>query len=193
MKYDLKKPCANCPLLVSEERVNLRSARIMEIHNYLTAAQGGSFPCHKTAAHDDDGEYTPKPDESHCAGGLIYALAQESPNQLTRVALRLGVLDADALLKHRDLVFPSVGAWLKHAVDAEDYERERDETVPCSAVFDGCYAPAGYIGADGIEDGIESAEYTCDGCGEPVCGNPRCSSLINPNRRLCAFCWEWED
>lgn len=121
MKFDLKKPCANCPLLRSDKRVSLRHARIREIHRYLTDAQGASFPCHKTVDHgqDDlpDHEYTPDGSESHCAGGLIYSLIQEQPNQLTRVALRLRVIDPDELLRHQDLVFSSLEEWLQHAVD----------------------------------------------------------------------------
>lgn len=190
MKYDLKKPCTNCPFLRSEKRVNLRYDRIAEIHNYMTAAQGGSFPCHKTVEHDDDdGEYVPRPGEQHCLGGLIYALAQGSPNQLTRVALRLGVVDADELLKHKGIVFSSLGEWQRHAVDYKNAASARDEVISCSIAESSCEAPAGYISGDGIVEGDESAEYECYECGEPVCGP--CSRPRKRDgrvRRICVYC-----
>lgn len=114
MKFDLKKPCANCPFLRSDKRVDLRRARIKEIHQYMTDAQGASFPCHKTVDYSQD---DPTGQESHCAGGIIYSLMQERPNQLTRIALRLRMIDADELLKHSDQVFSSLSEWLKEAAD----------------------------------------------------------------------------
>lgn len=195
MKYDLKKPCANCPLLRSKKRVSLRAGRIREIHNHLVGPQGGSFPCHKTVKQedrgdeDDDTSYTPTPNEQHCAGGLIYALAQDNPNQLTRVAMRLRLFDPDELLKQKKKVFGSLHEWLETAVDYDAYQAERDEVVTCSIVDDGCEAPAGYLSDGGVVEGDESAEFECYVCGEPVCG--ACSSIVK-DRRTCNYCNERE-
>jgi hypothetical protein len=124
VKFDLKRPCSNCPFLNRDDAVRLRAGRIREIHDVVTASQGGSFPCHKTVSDDErdddegDGWIGPQPEWQWCAGALIYALKQERPNQIMRIALRLRLFNADELLAtpEADEVFSSRAQWLREGV-----------------------------------------------------------------------------
>lgn len=87
MKFDMKKPCANCPFRKHERAVRLHSARVVEI-----MASEGMFPCHKTVdySHDDDGRETP--DTQACVGFMVLAHKLGRPNQMMRIAKRLGLI-----------------------------------------------------------------------------------------------------
>lgn len=201
MKFGLKKPCDSCPFLRTDGAVRLRAGRIRDIHNVVTGSQGGSFPCHKTVKDEDREEDEcgdeiwsgPRPHWQWCAGALIYALKQERPNQLMRVALRVGLLDPDELLASdaADDVFDNRAEWLVSADDYEEDLEKRAEAEPCNIVEAGCEAPAGFLTGDGVIDGEESAEFTCWHCGEPVCG--ACSFLDKEGEngeRICVYCDE---
>jgi hypothetical protein len=202
MKFDLKKPCSNCPFLRTDGAIRLRAGRVRDIHNVVTASQGGSFPCHKTVRdedrddtddedEDDEGGFdAPEPHWQWCAGALIYALKLEQPNQLMRIASRLGLLDADPLLASEAAndVFDSREEWLRSTVDYDEDENEEIET--CHVVNDGCDAPAGYLAGDGVVEGDIPADYVCYHCGQAVCGP--CSSMIR-GKRTCSYCKEDEE
>lgn len=86
MKFNLTRPCAECPFL--EKMRHGFSAR------KLAGFAEGAFPCHLTADVDDDlGEYVARPDSQMCAGMMIFLEKRESPNQMMRVAERLGLYD----------------------------------------------------------------------------------------------------
>ena len=88
--YDLTRPCAGCPFGRGPDAVRgLHPRRLREI-----IYSDGGFVCHKTAHETGSG----KPQE--CAGFLIYHLANETAPQMMRIAGRLGMFDADALLEH---------------------------------------------------------------------------------------------
>lgn len=54
----------------------------------------GSFHCHKTGEHDDEsGDFVPTENSSHCAGALIFLEHRKQPNQMMRIAERLGLYD----------------------------------------------------------------------------------------------------
>lgn len=78
MKYDLKKPCGNCPFktktmpYISTERAESISLGIMN---------GGTFACHKTTQGD-------AVVEQHCGGAMIFLEKQNNPNQMMRIAER---------------------------------------------------------------------------------------------------------
>lgn len=82
-----------CPFL----RKNEHSFTLKRL---LQFAQG-SFPCHKTAdaVEDADGfsEYTADADSLHCAGALIFCEKRDMPNQMMRIAERLGMYDRTKL------------------------------------------------------------------------------------------------
>jgi hypothetical protein len=194
MKFDLKKPCANCPFLKTDGAVRLRADRVREIHNTVTGSQGGSFPCHKTVSDEEREEewLGPQPDWQWCAGALIYALKQESPNQLMRIALRLNIMDAEGLLGSpaANDVFGSQHEWLETAVDYEEDQAERDEIETCVVSEYNCDAPAGYMSGGGVIEGDVAADYRCYQCGEAVCGP--CSSIVD-GHRLCLNCHDEEE
>lgn len=100
MKYDMKKPCPNCPF---------RSDRVFPLHperarSILDGIMSGlTFSCHKTIDYDaleENGEedvcdvhHTPSEGEQHCAGALILLEKMKRPNQMMRIAERLGMYD----------------------------------------------------------------------------------------------------
>lgn len=88
MNFDLKKPCADCPFR-SDKLFQLRPDRVKEIVN------GDSFPCHKTVDYSEGTPDTSK--EQECAGLMIMLEHMEQPNQMMRIAERLGVYDRTKL------------------------------------------------------------------------------------------------
>lgn len=92
MKYDLRKPCNNCPFR-NDIPPYLHPDRINEI-------VGVEFACHKTTKHDDDGERMIRVEhekEQHCAGSLIMHEKMEIPHQMMRICERLGIYDRTKL------------------------------------------------------------------------------------------------
>ncbi len=110
MKYDMVRPCENCPFRTDclEGWLN----RAPEIARGIVDQQG-TFACHETTEFDDEGEHDQSPDEQHCAGALILLEKIGKPNQMMRISERLGLYD------HRKLdmqapVFGSVREFVKH-------------------------------------------------------------------------------
>jgi hypothetical protein len=95
MKFDLKRPCSNCPFR-TDIVFPLRIEKVAAIVESITL-KDQSFPCHKTTSFDDDGEHIPSKKEQHCAGALIMLEKTENPNQMMRISERLGLYDATAL------------------------------------------------------------------------------------------------
>lgn len=90
MKYELTKPCGECPFL----KKYAQSYGMRRLKEFAA----GAFPCHKTAElyeDDDDGtsEFLPTATSLHCAGALIFNEKRQGPNQLMRIAERLGMYD----------------------------------------------------------------------------------------------------
>lgn len=60
----------------------------------------GQFPCHKTATLNEDdevSEFVPNENSVHCAGALIFNEKRNEPNQMMRIAERLGMYDRTKL------------------------------------------------------------------------------------------------
>lgn len=95
MKFDLRRPCPQCPFR-SDIAAFLTPGRVREITNTMIRQQG-TFACHKTTAHDDDGEHCPSSSEQHCAGALIFLERLGRPNQMMRIMERLGGYDRTKL------------------------------------------------------------------------------------------------
>lgn len=89
MKYDLRKPCNNCPFR-SDVKPYIRSERVEEII-------GVPFACHKTTKFDDEGEHLEHDEERHCAGSLILHEKMNQPHQMMRIMERLGFYDRKKL------------------------------------------------------------------------------------------------
>ena len=95
--FKLKRPCANCPFRKGQgEFFQLAPTRLTEIF------EAGAFPCHKTVDYTED-EETGK--EMHlfdrrtnlCSGLMALLWREGRPNQIMRVAMRLGSLNPDEL------------------------------------------------------------------------------------------------
>ena len=89
MKYNLSKPCANCPFR-DDIRPYLNEARAGEI---VESLEQSTFPCHKTVDYDKEGHLDMVRNSSHCAGALIMLEHVNQPSQAMRIAERLGIYD----------------------------------------------------------------------------------------------------
>lgn len=79
-------PCAQCPF-IQKMKHGFTLKRLSEFAS-------GEFPCHKTATNDEDtGEFIENEKSVHCAGALIFLEKRNAPNQMMRIAERLGMYD----------------------------------------------------------------------------------------------------
>lgn len=92
--FGLISPCSNCPFRSDGAGVPLRRARVRAIERALILH---TFSCHKTIAHDDEGEPVDLPTTMHCAGALILLEKLERPSQMMRIGERLGIYDRHKL------------------------------------------------------------------------------------------------
>lgn len=95
MNFDLKRPCADCPFRTDVPGY-LSKARAAEIAHSLIEGQQ-TFSCHKLNDFSEDGEAIEGHKSQHCAGALIFLEAQGRPNQMMRIAERLGFYDRTRL------------------------------------------------------------------------------------------------
>lgn len=146
----------------------------------------GEFYCHQTtigAPEDEEnfgGEMRAGPSTMVCAGSLILMEKSGTPNQMMRIAERLGVYDPSRL----DMDAPVHGSW----IEMQMHFRE-EEVETCEIVNSGCEAPAGYAIGGGVVSGDTAAEYVCAWCGRYVCGT---CSKERDGERVCADCIEEE-
>lgn len=86
--YDMVEPCPDCPFR-DDIPAYLHPERYEELSN-----EEGEFPCHKTTTWDDDkGVHIDCDKEKVCAGFLILNENSDTPNQMMRIAERLGIYD----------------------------------------------------------------------------------------------------
>lgn len=166
MKFTMTQPCDKCPFR-SDKPGYLRAGRVKEICRSLLA--GRTFACHETTIPDEDDDASDEtmregPNTQHCAGALIFLEQQDAPNQLMRIAERLGTYDRRRLSK-KVPVFQSADAMAR----AQDDYEEAPEGETCAIVGPECEAPAGYMTANGVVDGDVFIETICPECGEYVC------------------------
>jgi hypothetical protein len=103
MKYAMKTPCKNCPFR-SDKVFPLHPGRVESILDGITHGDQ-TFSCHKTTSHDDEDcedyaesdTHIPTSDEQHCAGAMILLEKLEQPNQMMRIAERVGLYDRTKL------------------------------------------------------------------------------------------------
>lgn len=84
MRYTMTTPCKDCPFTMSKKAFTDRRLKEFAL---------GSFPCHKTASLDEEDGYKQNEKSVHCAGALIYLEKRGQPNQMMRIAERLGMYD----------------------------------------------------------------------------------------------------
>jgi hypothetical protein len=124
MRFNLKKPCKNCPFRNGPDRIIFRGRdRAAEI---AESAYRNGFPCHLSAEYDEgdddagrDGGYVFGEGTQHCAGALaMFAQDQWSPwpgidndeDRLDRIATKLAP------------VFPDVFESEEAFIEANRYE-----------------------------------------------------------------------
>jgi hypothetical protein len=95
MDYDMTTPCEHCPFR-NDKPGFITPARAREIAHAIIQEQR-TFTCHKTTVpvEDDDGgsDMVDGPNAQHCGGALIFLESIERPNQMMRIAERLGLYD----------------------------------------------------------------------------------------------------
>lgn len=170
MDFTMKKPCKDCPFR-RDVPAYLNGPRCQEIIRSITS-QDGQFPCHKTTVHDGDGDYVPQfKGEQHCAGAMILLEKLDQPNQIMRIAERVGSYHRDELDMEAP-VFDTAEEFIRHHAEwDEDYEPE------CCEVVDGdCLAPAGWMeGGEVVHNYAPDGEVTgCPNCGTMTCENCSC-------------------
>jgi hypothetical protein len=94
--FKLKRPCVTCPFRKGQgEFFQLPPGRLTEIF------EAGAFPCHKLVDYSEDeetGEEVHGMDRAQQCAGLMALLWREGrPNQIMRVAMRLGSLEPEGL------------------------------------------------------------------------------------------------
>ncbi len=115
MKFDLTKPCPQCPFRTDCLKGWLGRGRAKEIAAGVTDGQA-TFSCHKTTEHGDDeedGHHYPGRDEQHCAGALILLEKIGRPNQMMRISERLGFYDRTKLDMDAP-VFDTTAEFIRH-------------------------------------------------------------------------------
>lgn len=96
MKFDLKTPCKDCPFIKgSSTNTTLAEGRLESIVADIRV--GMSFTCHKTLE-------LPSTKQQHCAGALVFLEKEENPNQMMRIAERIGFYDHKKLNMDADIV-----------------------------------------------------------------------------------------
>lgn len=89
MRFDLKKPCKDCPFVPnSSTNATLGDVRMEEI--VTAVCQDHTFICHKTSDMEQI-------DEQHCAGALIMLKKEQIYNKGVAVARALRLYDPDRL------------------------------------------------------------------------------------------------
>jgi hypothetical protein len=163
----------------------LRPERAKEIADSLRA--GGTFTCHETTVpgpEDDDGmqDMVDGPKAAFCAGALVTMEKAEEPNQIMRIAERLGSYDRTRLDMDSP-TYDSLNAWVK------SYQEDTG-LVHCDVVGDECEDPAGYMVGGQVVDDHEptcSEDDTCWQCGRVMC--PSCTQA----EHLCVECEPEDD
>jgi len=132
MNFDLKTPCKDCPFLATRKFPLMRE-RVEQIVVDITVCDQ-SFSCHKTVKHDHDGEHVRSDTEQHCAGALIMLEHMDEPNQMMRIAERVGLYDRRKLNMDAP-VFTSTDEMLAapHWLDTNGRRSHRTKPAPAPA------------------------------------------------------------
>lgn len=115
MRFDLSKPCPDCPFRRDCLRGWLGAPRAEEIADALLGRPGKSFACHQTTQFDEEGEHRQHEAEQQCVGAMILVEKTGAANQMLQVAERLGVRDPGRISEaSRPLVFDTRAEFIEH-------------------------------------------------------------------------------
>lgn len=99
MKYTMTEPCTECPFLNKFKK----GFTLVKLKGFAS----GMFPCHKTAEVKENesgvSEFKAGNKSVHCAGALIFNEKRNTPNQMMRIAERLGMYDHTKLNMDSDV------------------------------------------------------------------------------------------
>lgn len=115
MRFDLARPCDNCPFRTDRDAF-LSKERAAEIADALLPYPGKdqTFACHKTLGYDEEAEETTvRPKSQHCAGAMIVLEKMGKPNQMMQISERLHFRDP-AKLDMSSPVFDTMGDFVDH-------------------------------------------------------------------------------
>lgn len=109
MQYKRRKPCKSCPFR-SSTAFTFPEERAEEIvyHN-------GGFACHDTTT--TKGRRADHKDAQACAGRLIVLEREEQPDQMMRIAERLGLYDRTKLDMENEDVFEDIESFMSVRVE----------------------------------------------------------------------------
>lgn len=103
--FDRDKPCKTCPFRIDKNGLrHLGTERAEEIVEAVVDRQQ-TFTC-----HDDIDK--PQRDRQHCVGVMLMLEKIDRPNQMMRIAERLGKYDRTKLMG-ADQVFDEFEAWVE--------------------------------------------------------------------------------
>lgn len=112
MIFTRRTPCKHCPFRLDVPGF-LRRARAIQIVHSLRDEDGKTFPCHESLPRTDSS--TKK--VVACAGSLIVTERDQGPNQMHRIAYRLGIYDPSKLDREAPC-FNNFDEFIKHHADA---------------------------------------------------------------------------
>jgi hypothetical protein len=107
MRFDLRKPCPQCPFRPSAGSY-LHPARAREIAEAVTKGNV-TFTCHKTISGEiededaDDQVYRPGHGDQMCAGATLFIEKCGVSNQMLQIAERLGLRDPNRVIPIEDI------------------------------------------------------------------------------------------
>lgn len=112
--FRLKKVCADCPFRADVPFYGLHPERVADIAQALR--DGATFHCHKTVSYDlaeQHGEErsAATSQSQFCAGALATMEKGQEPNQIVRIAERLGLYVRDDFDWGGQPVFVGLDAW----------------------------------------------------------------------------------
>lgn len=97
--FDLKKTCKDCPFVLgSSTNKTLHPERIPQIKRDLL--RGMTFSCHKTVNYSEKDNKK----EQHCVGAMMWLYEKGMPNQMMRIAERIGGLRYEDLSTHEEII-----------------------------------------------------------------------------------------
>jgi hypothetical protein len=201
-RYGLVTPCKKCPFRTDVEPY-LRTERAQEIADSLHA--GTEFPCHETTVRkvDDEGNDTlaDGPRSRFCAGAMATMEREGNPNQMLRVAERLGFYDPAKLAAREQPVYRSLSDWVQAHVRANegiptfvDEDGHLHEYEHCGVVADECEDPAGYMSGGAAMESADPPtchpwEDECEGCNRAVCAGCRSEQWDKDGGQFCVYCY----